>query len=65
MVKNFILKGSSISNDSFEIPKLNILEVVNEAIKLYKGNFQLLIKISFFAFLINLLSNMIDIFQYL
>ncbi|MCX8131311.1 MAG: hypothetical protein N3I35_14605 [Clostridia bacterium] len=54
-----------MSNNSFKIPKLNMMAVVNEAIRLYKENLWFFIKISFIAFLINLLSNALIVFQYL
>lgn len=54
-----------MSDKSFVIRKLNMIEVVQEAIRLYKDNFQLLIKISFILFLINMLSNTLNVLQYL
>lgn len=51
--------------NNFVISKLNISEVINEAAKLYKDNYKLFIKISLFTFLINFLSNTLDVFQYL
>ncbi len=49
----------------FVVPKLSVFGVISEAVKLYKDNYKLFIKISFFAFLLNFANDTLDVAQYL